>query len=503
MLVDLKRKYKQSKSLKERNGFFQEARRLVRSTSVDLSTQDEKSMTTFLNIATMFNCNVEDNIEQAVQWMRQNLGGLSSQNLALFTNAIGVLEIQDAKVILCEDIIPVIKSHLNNMTPVEIVMVLQAFQRLRINDQAEFQNDLLILLEPCIDTMHISELSTLVTTLSWHPMKTTDEPRWHAMTERIINKVLTDVDRIHSREAITLLLASTFLMIEQDRIVQLLRRVTTTSGFHTDEQIGDIFRALARIHKNIEKPEEELIHACKELKKALLARLERVVQFANIKSITIIWRNSKLCDVELPTALQEQILNVSMERFLYYQPRFRIICNFVKEAILQKLPSTAIFHVFSDYAIGKRPLRPDQNEQDSPSSDADDSGMFAPDIFFKRHFSELISLRLCLENVFAVNGATAPYSLTTTLPQELLAHVGEIFPKQALAVVRTIALFPDNKLQNTKNNEALLAAIEARIKREGSEFFRDISPNFIENVKKSIIDNPKTQNMAVLLAKLD
>ncbi|ESL05843.1 hypothetical protein TRSC58_06493 [Trypanosoma rangeli SC58] len=275
-LFELKRQYKNAKSGKDRRDIQREARRAIRRAHIDPSTQDEKTVTLLLNCAATFHSYPHsEGIKQAVQWMRQNTDALSPQNLALFANALGVLSVVDSDIILLQEVSPAVQSTFTQMSPVELVMILQAFKRNKIFSNAALQESMLQRLLPCVSQMPVSQLSTLAEVLVTAPLRKSDETAWRELTNAVLFKAVSGVDRMHSREVITLLRAAPHLSVPEEPSLQLVQRAIDTVGFHTDEQIGELLEAVGGYRTLETPPGENLSRKLDELVEVLWTRLQK------------------------------------------------------------------------------------------------------------------------------------------------------------------------------------------------------------------------------------
>ncbi|GET90682.1 mitochondrial oligo_U binding protein TBRGG1, putative [Leishmania tarentolae] len=487
-LLKMKHDYKKAKVTKERSEIVKEARQLLRRMRIDPSTQDERSVAIVINCAATFSVpSTIDAVGQALQWMRNNIGGISPQNVALFANALGLIFPPEAKQVMVSEVMPAVQSVMCEMTPVEVVMVLQALQRLRIKENEKLQDDLLSHLEPCISSMPVQQLSTLASVLHYHSMQTRENVKWKRIAHETLARALAGVEGIHSREAIVLLCAAPFLDASQKQICQLLARVTETAQFHTDDQVAELMSAIFHIRQQLSEPSVEVTAAVDELHAALMTRLEKVSAFVGPRSASRIWRYAHASNVELPALIQETMCATLIKLLTFRAVQFRSLARLMASLSTQKLPSTEILTVIANCSVGVRPPRPTKaipSEESETLEDGEDRESIRTAAFealYGRHFGTLTELRINLENAFAKNDLSPNDVLAKTLPENLLKHVEEASPRQMLTAVVAIALASaDCPCRNKTHDAAVCAAVLTALQDNPENFKSDLSPEHVD-----------------------
>lgn len=500
-LVELRQELRQASTQKDRHEITREARRSIGGIRLDPSTQDERSVALFLNCAVAFKVrpSATNSIDAAVAWMRRNLRGLSPRSVALFTNALGALEIPEADVILRDQISDVVPLLLSDMTPVEVVMILQAFQRERLVTENEaLQNEMLKQLAPCISTMPTQQLSTLASVLAYHPLKKYDLERWQAMVTDIVQRTTVDlpIDRMHSKEVITFLSVAHQLSIPEDTLITLIERAIDTCGFHTADQVADLLKSLAFIRSTVTDPSDALSNTCSRLQSALIARLERVAEFASLGSAHRLWRAADRGGLELPVTIQEKLADAVHRDLVYRRNNHGSVTHCAVSLASQKLPSTALLVALADYAVGQRPSRPGH---EATRDITEEEILSRQSARYSRHLSDYVHARISLERAFDNHGATLPQSLSTVLPQALLDNVGAATPREALCAVRLLLILPDSPSRNSANDAALLAAITQTLQANRGEFLSHVSEKFLEFLRSQLSESPRGKEFLDLL----
>ncbi|KAG5498590.1 hypothetical protein JKF63_02876 [Porcisia hertigi] len=509
-LLKMKQMYKKAKDTKERVGILKEARRALRRTRIDPSTQDERSVAVVMNCAATFSISAKTEVfEQAFQWMRSNIGGILPQNVALFANALGLILPPEAKEVVVSEVLPVVQSVMREMTPVEVVMVLQALQRLRVTENEKLQDELLAHLEPCICSMPVQQLSTLASVLHRHSMQTRDNAKWKKIAHETLARALAGVDEMHSREAIVLLGAAPFVDASQEHICQLLARVTETAQYHTDDQVGELMSSILQIRQRVSEPSAGLTAAIEKLHTTLMARLEKVSVFVRPKSATRIWNYAHASGIELSSTIQENMC-ASLIKLMTFRPvLFRDLARLVASLSTQKLPSAEILAVAANYSVGVRPPRPAKEassyEGEIPEDGEDQETIRAEarEALYSRHFGTLTELRISLENSFAKNNVSPNDALTKTLPEHLLKHAAEALPRQMLVAIVAIALAPDNCSCRNKDHDAAVRVAVLKALEENPEKFKShLSPTFVDWFLSSIPANSNSGEIVGALQKV-
>ncbi|AYU80879.1 mitochondrial oligo U binding protein TBRGG1, putative [Leishmania donovani] len=508
-LLRMKHDYKKAKDTKERFGIVKEARRLLRHTRIDPSTQDERSVAIVINCAATFSVPAKiEAVEQAFQWMRSNIGGISPQNVALFANALGLISPPEAKQVMVSEVMPAVQSVMREMAPVEVVMVLQALQRLGVEENEKLQDDLLSHLEPCVSSMPVQQLSTLASVLHHHSMQTRDNAKWKQIAHETLARALAGVDGIHSREAIVLLCAAPFLDASQKQIGQLLARVTETVQFHTDDQVGELMSAILHIRQQVSEPSVELTAAVEELHTALMTRLEKVSAFVGPKSATRIWNYAHASNVELPSAIQETMCASLIQLMTFRTIRFRALARLMASLSTQKLPSAEILTVVANCSVGVRPPRsakailPQESDMPGDGEDHESIRAAAFEALYSRHFGTLTELRISLENAFAKNDVPPNDALAKTLPEHLLKHAAEASPRQMLTAVVAIALAPaDCPCRNKTHDAAVRAAVLKALEDNPDKFKSDLSPELVDWFVSSIPADSESAEIVAAVQK--
>lgn len=507
-LLQMKQAFKHSKTEKERMQIMREARRLLRRACVDASTQDERSVMILLNCGATFKSRAYDGIEGASRWVQANARGLSPHNIALYANALGAMELERREEVFRMTVMPLLPSRMRDMTPVEVVMVLQAFQRLLIAEGDEVKDELLLQLEPCIPTMPVPQLSTLAEVLTRHTLRQRNEEKWQRLVQEVMNRALESVDTMHSKEAITFLCAASRLKLTQEQLCSLFARATATAGFHNDEQVADLIRVIAVLPKFVPEPTPELEAAVAALRKALIVRLEKVAPFVSLASASTIWRFAAVAHIELPTAVVQVMCDGVLNVMTFKKTRVAQLARLASAVALFRLPSTELLDTIAKVAIGERLPRPQHAaasaadhdlSQDGDDIDAEGEESLASlraatqEALYGRFFRYYLSIRHSLENAYAnLEEATLPATLTSELPQHLLQHIPDAPPKQLLwAMEDTLALQPGCPLRNVANDEALFQGVLDDVKRtpekykslRGSDFFARLQQETMGNAK--------------------
>ncbi|CBZ28760.1 mitochondrial oligo_U binding protein TBRGG1,putative [Leishmania mexicana MHOM/GT/2001/U1103] len=508
-LLRMKHDYKKAKDTKERVGILKEARRLLGRTRIDPSTQDERSVAIVINCAATFSAPAKvEAVEQAFQWMRSNIGGISPQNVALFANALGLISPPEAREVMVSEVMPAVQSVMREMAPVEVVMVLQALQRLRVEENEKLQDDLLSHLEPCVSSMPVQQLSTLASVLHHHSMQARDNAKWKEIAHETLARALAGVDGMHSREAIVLLCAAPFLDASQKHICQLLARVTETVQFHTDSQVGELMSAILHIRQQVSEPSVELTAGVAALHTALMVRLEKVSAFVGARSATRIWNYAHASNVELPSAIQETMCASLIQLMTFRTVRFRALAQLMASLSTQKLPSAEILAVVANCSVGVRPPRPSKGippqESEMPEDGEDHESIRAAacEALYSRHFGTLTELRISLENAFGKNDVPPNDALAKTLPEHLLKHAAEALPRQMLTAVVAIALAPpDCPCRNKTHDAAVRATVLKALEDNPEKFKSDLSPERVDWFVRSIPANSDSAEIVTAVQK--
>lgn len=484
----MKQQFKTAKSGKDRQNIQREARRLVRRTQVDPSTEDEKSVMVLVNCAATFHCRPSEGVETGIRWLLDRINALTPQNVALLANAIGAVEPEGYESMLSKDITAAVEGGaLEGMTPVEVVMILQAFQRAEIESNAALQDKMLNKLIPCIPSMPIPHLSTLSSVVAHHDIKTRDPECWRRLAEAIGARVSKeDVGQIHSKEAITLLNSAPPLQVAQEVITLLVDRCSATAGFHTDEQVGQLFRAMHMVQEEVKEPNEALQGALQRLQTALVARLERVAEFASPNHIASIWIHAHDSKVEIPEAIQLKLLEQLETQLPFGRTYFRHMARIANGASFYKLPSTKFLHTLAKMVLGEKPPRLDRNGAPIPLAEEPEGQQLSPaeiqamrKDLYSRRFGQILQVRLELERALSRSGDSTPdETLQKKIPALLLAAVREAPGVQLVLAARFLCDCEEEgpcELCNKENNEALLKAIEERLKKGGPALLADVS----------------------------
>ncbi|KAG5472301.1 hypothetical protein LSCM1_03700 [Leishmania martiniquensis] len=509
-LLQMKHGYKKAKGRKERAGIVTEARRLLRRTRIDPSTQDERSVAIVINCAATFSLPATmEALTQAFQWMRSNINGISPQNVALFANALGLVLPPEAKEVMVSEIMPVVQSVMSKMAPVEVVMVLQALQRLRITEKDQLQDELLSHLESCIPSMPVQQLSTLAAVLHCHSMQTRDNAKWKRIAHETMGRALAEVDGMHSREAIVLLCAAPFVDASQKHICRLLARLSETAQFHTDDQVGELMRAILDIRQQIKEPSAELTAALEELHVTLLGRLEKVSGFVGARSAALIWRYAHASNTELSSAIQQNMCSALIKRMEYRFIRFGALAKVAESLSTQKLPSTEILTTIANCTVGVRLPRPvnaaspEEGEMVEDEEDHENIRAAALEVLYSRHFGALTALRISLENAFAKNNVSPNDALAKTLPENLLKHAAEASPRQMLEAVMAIASAPaDCPCRNKVHDAAVSAVVLKALEDNPEKFTSELSPRLVDWFVKGIPADSDSAEIAAALQKM-
>ncbi|CAJ1031582.1 hypothetical protein Q4I30_005876 [Leishmania utingensis] len=503
-LLKMKHEYKKAKDTKERFGILKEARRLLRRIRIDPSTQDERSVAIVINCAATFSIPAKtEAVEQAFQWIRSNIGGISPQNVALFANALGVIFPPEAKQVMVGEVMPIVQLVMREMVPVEVVMVLQALQRLRVTENEKLQDGLLSHLEPCLSSMPVQQLSTLASVLHHHSMQTRDNAKWKQIAHETLARALAGVEGMHSREAIVLLCAAPFVDASQKQISQLLIRVAETAQFHTDEQVGELMNAILRVRQQVSEPSVELTAAVEGLHTALMTRLEKVSAFVGPQSATHIWNYAHASNIEISSAIQESMCASLIRLMTFRTIPFQSLVRLMASLSTQKLPSAEILTVTANCSVGVRPPRPartvpQESEMPEDGEDHETIRAAAREVLYSRHFGTLTELRINLENAFAKNDVSPNDALAKTLPEHLLKHASEALPRQMLTAVAAIALAPaDCPCRNKTHDAAVCATVLKALEDSPERFKSDLSPVFVDWFVRSI---PADSNSEAIVA---
>lgn len=485
----MKQQFKTAKSGRDRQNIQKEARRLIRRCQVDPSTQDEKSVMVLVNCAATFHSRPSEGVENGIKWLLGRLNALTPQNVALLANAIGAIEPEGAEEMLARDISAAVEGGaLEGMTPVEVIMILQAFQRAEVDHNAALQDKMLMKLIPAVPSMPIPHLSTFSSVVSHHDIKTRDPETWKRLADAIGTRISKEnVEQIHSKEAITLLVAAPLLKVQQEVISLLVDRCATTAGFHTDEQIGQLLRALHGIQVEVSEPSEGLQAAMQRLQTALVARLERVADFASPNSIASIWIFASESKVEIPEAIQLKLLEQMEMQLPFGRLYFRHMGKIASGASHYSLPSTKFLHTMAKMVLGQKPPRLDRHGAPIPLVEEPTQQQLSPQEMlvarrdlFARRFGQLVQVRIELERALSKSGDTRPDEvLQKTIPKILVDAVKEAPAVQLVLAARFLGeceAAEKCQLCNTANNDALLKGIEERLKRGGPSLLADVSP---------------------------
>lgn len=489
-LAQMKQTFKTAKSGRDRQNIQREARRLVRRTQVDPSTQDEKSVMVLVNCAATFHCRPSEGVETGIRWLLDRIPSLTPQNIALLANAIGAIEPEGAEDMLKRNISAAVEGGaLEDMTPVEVIMILQAFQRAEVDSNGALQDKMLMKLLPAVPSMPIPHLSTFSSVVAHHDLKTRNPESWKRLADAIAARVTKeDVGQIHSKEAITLLVSAPLLEVPTEVIILLMDRCANTANFHTDEQVGQLLRALHAVKEMKEAPPpEELQAAIQRLSTALLGRLEKVADYASVNSIASIWVHAANSNVAIPEAIQLKLLEQVGHQLPFGRVFFRHLGRLASGAAKHKLPSTEFLHTIARMVLGQKPPRVDRNGVPIPTMEDPNQAPMTPQEMlaarkelFARRFGELLQVRIELERALSHSGDHSPdEALKRTIPKILLEAVKEAPGPQLVLAARFLAESETEEkcaLCNTENNEAILKAIEARLKREGASLLADVSP---------------------------
>lgn len=482
----MKQQFKSAKSGRERQTIQREARRLIRRCQVDPSTQDEKSVMVLVNCAATFHSRPSEGVEAGIQWLLRRLNALTPQNVALLANAIGSVEPDGAEAMLGKDVSAAIDSGaLEGMTPVEVIMVLQAFQRAEVDTNFPLQDRMLEKLISCVPSMPIPHLSTLSTVVSRHGLKERNHESWKRLADAIGSRVTSeDVSQIHSKEAITLLLSAPRLEVSPEVITLLVDRCATTAGFHTDEQVGQLLRAIHEVQIGVSDPSEALQASIQRLKAALVNRLERVSGFASPNSVASIWRFAHESNVEIPDAIQLKLLETMQLQLPFGRLKFRQMGKIAGAASLYQLPSTKFLHTIANMVLGVKPPRLDRHGKpiplDEPPQPVDPREVAAMrKELYGRRFGQILQVRIELERALSKAGdKTADETMRRKLPQVLVEAAREAPGSQLVLAARFLG---ECELQekcaqcNQANNDALLKIIEERLRRGGASLQEDVS----------------------------
>ncbi|KEG13033.1 mitochondrial oligo-U binding protein TBRGG1 [Trypanosoma grayi] len=502
-LFELKRQYKNAKTGKDRRDIQREARRIIRRARIDPSTQDEKTVTLLLNCAATFRSYPHsEGIKLATQWMRQNIDALSPQNLALFANAIGALSVIDSDTILLQEVSPAVQSVFTQMSPVEMVMILQAFQRERVTANASLQESMLQQLASCVPQMPAPQLSTLAGVLVTAPLRKSDEAAWRELTNTVFSKAVSGADNMHSREVITLLKAAPCLCVPEEHSLQLIKRAIATVGFHTEEQVGELLEAVAGYRSQEKAPDEELQRQLDELVSILWKRLEKVAPYADVTSATWIMRQARLCGVEIPPAIATALLEAVSREFRYHRHTFRRCAALADALAEQKVPAKALLQMVGDYCVGKRPPREDRDGAD-PEEEDDTPREVRMDIY-ARFLGDLTRARIALEKAHSANPENGEpgESLAVVLPQRLEESVLAASPREVLKCARSICVSPTScRLHNHANDEKLMSLVEQRVTRERENFLMEVPKETLERFITALSDAPRAQKIVETLSR--
>ncbi|KAF8286297.1 mitochondrial oligo-U binding protein TBRGG1 [Trypanosoma cruzi] len=498
-LFELKRQYKHAKSGRDRRDIQREARRAIRRARVDPSTQDEKTVTLLLNCAATFHSYPHsEGIKQAIQWMRQNIAALSPQNLALFANALGTLSAVDSDIILLQEVTPAVQSVFTQMSPVELVMILQAFQRNKIFSNASLQESMLRQLSSCVSQMPAPQLSTLAGVLVSSPLRKSDETTWQELTNAVLSKAVSGVDNMHSREVITLLKAAPHLLVPEEPSLQLIQRAIDTVGFHTDEQVGEILESVAG-YRNLEKPPgEKLSRKLDELVNVLWTRLQKVAPHVDASSATWIMHQSCRCGVDVPPSIMEVMLEAVAKDMRYHRYTFRRCAALAEALAEQKAPAKALLLLLGDYCIGRRPPREDREEADLP--DEEEVTKETRMDIYSRFLGDLTRARIALENAHSANSENGEpgESVRVILPQRLEESVSAASPRELLKCIRVICTSAEDcQVRNRANDEKLMTLAEQRMSSEREGFLKDVPKEFLEEFLGTVKDRPRAQKVVL------
>ncbi|ORC90992.1 mitochondrial oligo-U binding protein TBRGG1, partial [Trypanosoma theileri] len=499
-LFDMKRQYKGAKSGKERREIQREARRVIRRARIDPSTQDEKTVTMLLNCAATFRSYPHsEGIKQAVEWMRQNIDALSPQNLALFANAVGALSVVDSDIILLQEVSPAVQSVFTQMSPVELVMVLQAFQREKVSDNGPLQDSMLQQLSSCVPQMPVPQLSTLASILVTAPLRKSNEAAWIEMTKAVASKAVSNVEKMHSREVITLLKAAPHLSVPEEHSLQLVNRAIATVGFHTDEQVGEILEAVAA-YREQNTAGKELQDKLDELISVLWTRLQKVAPYADLASATWIMRQSRKCGVNVPPAIMEALLEAVTRELRYHRYTFRRCAALAEALAEQKAPAKLLLQLLGDYCIGKRPPREDREAADP--QDEENTREVRMDIY-ARFLGDLTRARVALEDAYNAhpNNGEPGESLAVVLPQRLEESVQDASPREVLKCVRSLCTASEDcRTRNHTNSDKIMNLVEQRLSKERESFLKELSKKNIEDFILAVGDAPRAKKIVRVIS---
>jgi hypothetical protein len=502
-LLQMKQAFKQSKTRLERIQILREGRRLVRRTHVDASTQDERSVIVFLNCAATFKSGATEGVEEASQWVQLNIRGLSPHNVALYCNALGVLDLTDGVKVVREVVVPLLPSLIRDMTPVEVVMVLQAFQRLRIEGFDELKDSMLLQLEPCVSTMPVPQLSTLAEVLVKHRLRESNPENWGRIVQEVMRKALSSVETMHSKEVITFLTAVPRLDLPAEQVSDLLKRATATAGFHDDVQVATLFHSIYAVKKVFPEATPELTAAVDALQQALVLRLERVASFVNAETAGTILVNTARSHIELPTAITQTIYKAVQKHLTYKTVRVAQLERLAKGLAMGPPPSAELLDMVAKYAVGERPPRPPkgtaEGEHDGDAQDEEEIANLRAakqESLYARNFNRYVSLRLELEGAYAKAGAKPPEALTTTLPEHLVQHIGETYASTLLSGIWALLSTPTEcSCRNVANDEALYRGVLDDITANPEKYKNTVSPQFMAKLETAMFGNAKGEEL--------
>nr|CCC48384.1 conserved hypothetical protein, fragment [Trypanosoma vivax Y486] len=398
-LFELKRRFREAKTGKERREIQRDARRLIRRARVDPSTQDEKSVAVLLNCAATFRSYPHtEGIGQAVQWMRTNVDALS-------------------------------------------------------------------------------------------------RGLWQELCKSVFSRAVTDIDKVHSREAITLLKAAPHLRVSEEHSVLLVSRAVATARFHTDEQVGDLLESVANYRTMLDACGNELNAKLEELVNALWVRLQKVAPFADVSSATSILRHSRLSGVDVPPQVMEALLGAVTKELLFHRRSFRRLAALTEALAEQGAEAKQLLLLIGDYCIGKRPSREDSVEGYSPDS-AQEQVEARLDIF-SRFLGDLTRARIALENAYSANAANGELGESVlTLAKRLEEGLATAMPREVLKCVQSICTASDGcRLRNSASDEKLISLAEQRIRKDCDAFFESVRVSNMERFVSSLGDNTRAQKI--------
>jgi hypothetical protein len=495
-LHQLKRQFKAAKLRRERNDLIKQSKRVVYSLNLDPSTQDEKSVALLLNGAAFFGIIYSaPALQQAVTWMSENVSALESQHLAMFAHAVVALKVPSAAAILTNVILPVASEFVSagKLTPVELIMVLQAIARTNVSGQEKLVNDILARLTESAAKLKTSELSTLCAVFDSTFLSGKEKSVKSILTEGL-KVVDQSMDSVHSNDI--LLLAEHLAPLASQAGVttifwgKFLSRAIAVAGFFGDRQLPHAFRGLREMQKLAEIQNEPAVSARMiDYRQALEKRLDVCKNAFNLEGFTELLESLLHC--QSSNNLQNYLSQVAggvVQSCKFQSNDITDFTRCVKAISRFGMPFDALVETCVEFALGKGRRAPRSGEEDSVTGEPaaalpkelEESIRMRLENKQARNIFELVQIRLFAE--IAYDNRTLPSSLSEELPKLILQRLHLAHPESLLSVARLLySADGQNPCANSVNSSDILQAIAKRAKNERDFFKMVTTPGFLES----------------------